>query len=203
MAKRRDACRSQRHITRIGTKKNARHLAPTAAIIDSQSVKGTPESVVGSGFDGGKLVKGRKRHILVDTMGYLITVQVHSARINDGKAAPAVLEKLFRTNDGIRRIWADSAYKGKALHAWVFKQFQCVLQVVTKQAGSRGFKVLPRRWVVERTFAWLIRSRRLSKDYERQPNSSEAQVYLASIRLLLRNITDNQIAYNKRQSTAC
>lgn len=203
MAQRRDASRSQRHITRIGTKKNARHLAPTAAIIDSQSVKGTPESVVGSGFDGGKLVKGRKRHILVDTMGYLITVQVHSARINDGKAAPAVLEKLFRTNDGIRRIWADSAYKGQPLQAWVFKQFQCVLQVVTKQAGSRGFKVLPRRWVVERTFAWLIRSRRLSKDYERQPNSSEAQVYLASIRLLLRNITDNQIAYNKRQSTAC
>ncbi|TVQ95203.1 MAG: IS5 family transposase [Chromatiaceae bacterium] len=169
--------------------------APTAAIIDSQSVKGTPESALDSGFDGGKLVKGRKRHIVVDTMGDVMTVRVHSAGINDGQAALAVLETWFQTNDNIRRIWADSADIGHALHAWVLERFQCVLHVIAKQAGTRGFKVLPRRWVVERSFTWLIRSRRLSKDDERLPNFSEAQVELASIRLLLRRLTDNQIAY--------
>jgi putative transposase len=180
----------------LAREKAGRKPEPTAAIIDSQSVKGTPESADESGFDGGKLIKGRKRHIVVDTMGYLLVVLVHSAGINDGKAAPDVLRKLFEATDTIRKIWADCAYIGEELRDWVLEQFQCALTIVARQAGTRGFKVLPRRWVVERTFAWLVRSRRLSKDYERDPNSSAAQVYIASIRLLLRNLCDNQVPYS-------
>jgi putative transposase len=182
-------------LRQLARKRAGRNPQPSGAIIDSQSVKGTPESQIESGFDGGKLIKGRKRHIVVDTMGYLLVVVVHSAGINDGKAAPEVLGKLFQVADTIRKIWADSAYVGQALHDWVLARFQCVLEVVKKQQGVKGFHVLPRRWVVERTFAWFSRARRLSKDYERDPNSSKAQVYIASIRLLLRDLCDNQIAY--------
>ncbi|WP_242470528.1 IS5 family transposase [Thiococcus pfennigii] len=168
---------------------------PSAAIIDSQSFKGTPESAEESGFDGGKLVKGRKRHIVVDTIGCVISVDVHAANIFDGKAAPKLLEKLFLILSTIQIIWADMAYGGQALFDWVLARFHCVIDVVRKQAEASGFHVLPRRWVVERTFAWLTRSRRLSKDYERTTSSSESQVYLASSRLLLRQITGNQIPY--------
>ncbi len=168
---------------------------PTGAIIDSQSVKGTPESYVESGFDGDKLVKGRKRHIVVDTIGCLLVVWVHAANVFDGKAARQVITNLFLLLHTVKIIWADSAYSGAQLLDWVSFQFDCVLEVVRKQEGVQGFHVLPRRWVVERTFAWLVRSRRLSKDYERKPTSSEAQVYLASGRLLLRQICNNQTPY--------
>jgi putative transposase len=175
--------------------KKDRNPDPTGAIIDSQSVKGTPESYVESGFDGGKLVKGRKRHIVVDTIGCLIVVWVHAANIFDGKAARHVIANLFACLHTITKIWADSAYSGTELFDWIFIRFRCTLEVVRKEKGLKGFHVLPRRWVVERTFAWLVRSRRLSKDYERKPTSSEAQVYLASGRLLLRQICNNQTPY--------
>ncbi len=168
---------------------------PTGAIIDSQSVKGTPESSVESGFDGGKLVNGRKRHIIVDTMGCLLVVWVHAANIFDGKAARQVISHLFLLLQTVKIIWADGAYSGAELLEWVSSKFDCALEVVNKKKGAQGFHVLPRRWVVERTFAWLGRSRRLSKDYERKPTSSEAQVYIASGRLLLRQICNNQIPY--------
>lgn len=106
-----------------------------------------------------------------------------------------MIARLFELLQSVKIIWADGAYNGYELYAWVLAQFECVLQIVRKQEGVKGFHVLPRRWVVERTFAWLGRSRRLSKDYERKSTSSEAQVYLASGRLLLRQITDNQIPY--------
>jgi putative transposase len=178
--------------------KKGRNPDPTGAIIDSQSVKGTPESYVESGFDGGKLVKGRKRHIVVDTMGCLIVVWVHAANMFDGKAARQVITNLFLLLHTVKLIWADSAYSGAELFDWVSDQFECILEVVRKEKGLQGFHVLPRRWVVERTFAWLIRSRRLNKDYERKPTSSEAQVYLASGRLLLRQICNNQTPYKLR-----
>jgi len=149
-------------------KKKGRHPQPSAAIIDSQSAKGTPESAEGAGFDGGKLVKGRKRHIVVDTIGCVLVVWVHAANIHDGTAARQVLERLFTLLAGIKLIWADSAYQGAALLDWLSHQFACALSIVRKHTGKRGFHVLPRRWVVERSFAWLVRSRRLSKDYERK-----------------------------------
>lgn len=175
--------------------KNGRQANPTGAIIDSQSVKGTQESSIDSGFDGGKLVKGRKRHIVVDTMGCLLVVCVHAANIFDGKAAYQVFTRLFWLLQSVKHIWADCGYSGRELFEWVLAEFNCILEVVKRQKGRKGFHVLPRRWVVERTFAWLGRSRRLSRDYEREPRSSESQVYLASSRLLLRQICSNQIAY--------
>jgi len=175
--------------------KKGRTPDPTGAIIDSQSVKGTPESFVESGFDGGKLVKGRKRHIVVDTMGCLLVVWVHAANVFDGKAAYQVIANLFLLLQTVKIIWADSAYRGAKLLDWIVSRFECTLEVVTKKKAVQGFHVLPRRWVVERTFAWLGRSRRLSRDYERKPTSSEAQVYFASSRLLLRQICNNQTPY--------
>lgn len=175
--------------------KKDRNRDPTGAIIDSQSVKGTPESGVDSGFDGGKLVKGRKRHIIVDTIGCLLVVWVHAANVFDGKAARQVITNLFLLVHTVKIIWADCGYSGAALLDWVSLQFSCELAVVKKKKGTQGFHVLPRRWVVERTFAWLGRSRRLSKDYERKPTSSETQVYIASGRLLLRQICNNQTPY--------
>lgn len=172
-----------------------RNPDPSGAIIDTQSVKGTPESSIESGFDGGKLVKGRKRHIVFDSMDCLLVVLVHAANIYDGNAARQVLAHLFSLLQSVKIIWADCGYLGREIFDWVLSEFNCILEVVKKVKGKNGFRVLPRRWVVERTFAWLGRSRRLSKDYERDPRSSESQVYLASSRLLLRKICNNQIAY--------
>lgn len=169
-------------------KEIGRNENPSAGIIDSQTVKGTPESTQESGFDGGKWMKGRKRHSVVDTMGYLIVVLVHAANIHDSRAAREVLVALFSVVDTIKKIWADGAYKGEEFAQWVKEKFDCIFELVEKKKTGKGFQVLPRRWVVERSFAWFGRSRRLSKDYERKTISSEGQVYIASSRFMLRRI---------------
>ena len=121
-------------------------------------------------------------------MGCLLIVLVHAANIYDGRAARKVLSALFSLVDTVKKIWADGAYRGEEFIHWVKEQFDCVFEVVEKKKTGRGFQVLSPRWIVERTFAWLGRSRRLSKDYERKPTSSASQVYAAASRLMRRQI---------------
>ena len=163
-----------------------RHKHPTAGCLDSQSVKTTQVPGV-RGYDAGKKVNGRKRHILVDTLGLLLAVVVTSAAVSDPAGARLLLRRLAGACKKLRRIWVDGTYRGQLLE-WVVLHFRFVLQPVLRCEGQKGFVVLPRRWVVERTFAWLTQCRRLGKDYEVLPRSSEAMIYIAMTRLMVRRL---------------
>jgi len=139
------------------------------------------------GYDAGKKVKGRKRHILVDTIGLLLMVVVHAANIQDRDGAKLVLTKVKGRFPRLQLIWADGGYAGKLVD-WVKTVCHLVLDIVERPKGMKGFQVLPRRWVVERTFGWLGRYRRLSKDYEELPETSEAMIYAAMIHLMVRRL---------------
>ena len=139
------------------------------------------------GYDAGKKINGRKRHILVDTLGLLLGVAVHAANIQDRDGAKQVLNKVKGRLPRLLLIWADGGYAGQ-LVGWVEENFGWVLEIVKRDPDAKGFKLLPRRWVVERTFGWLGRHRRLSKDYESLPETSEALIHLAMIRLMLRRL---------------
>lgn len=166
-----------------------RHPAPSAGSIDSQTVKGT--EVGGErGYDGNKKVNGRKRHIIVDTLGLLLAVVVTAAAADDGTTAPQVLAQLdTQTHPRLALLWADQKYHNQTLDRWLSQQqVGYKIEVVERPVGAKGFVLLHRRWVVERTFAWLGRYRRNSKDYERLTASSEATLKVSMIHLMLRRL---------------
>ncbi|MDR1189543.1 MAG: IS5 family transposase [Bifidobacteriaceae bacterium] len=164
-----------------------RQAAPSAAVIDSASVKGAP--TVGAptrGYDAGKKVSGRKRHIAVDTMGLLLCVLVTPADVQDRDGAKPLLGLLAAAGTRLRLVWADGGYAGK-LVAWCRQATGLVLSIV-KRTEQHKFVVLPRRWVVERTLAWVARHRRCAKDYEMLPECHEAWVRWSQIRILLKRL---------------
>jgi putative transposase len=165
-----------------------RKARPGLAILDSQSVK-TTEVGGEHGFDGGKKVNGRKRHILVDTLGNLLKVIAHAANIGERDGAKRLLEELPEPLwERLETILADGGYDGADFQTWVKDAFDVELEISLRPHDKKGFVLVPQRWVVERSFAWFGRSRRLSKDYERWPENSEGMVYLASIQRLLKHL---------------
>lgn len=164
-----------------------REASPSAGVIDSQSVK-TTESGGPRGFDAGKKTKGRKRHIVTDTQGHLLAIHVHPADIQDRDGAVELLAALRSLYPWLRHLFADGGYAGTKLQTGLAGHGTWTVQVVKRPTGVQGFEVLPRRWVVERTFAWLGRCRRLAKDVETTITSAVAWVFIAHIRLLSRRL---------------
>jgi putative transposase len=158
---------------------------PSAAIMDRQSVKTVEESAHIRGYDAHKCVKGHKRHLLVDTLGLPLSVYVTPADMHDVQGARRLLAGLKYFVPRLKTIWADAAYRGQELGDWCKAQGGWNLDVVERAAGVRGFAVVPKRWIVERTFGWLSRYRRMSKDYERNVQTSETLIAVVMIRLVL------------------
>lgn len=188
-------------------RQGGRQSTPSAAIIDSQSVK-TTERGGPHGYDGGKKVNGRKRHLLVDTLGLLLTVVVHPANMQDREGAKLVLADLLQRFPRLQHLWADQGYSG-TLRDWIAGELGWTVEIV-ERSPRRGFVItadhqfqrvrvpaifepLPRRWVVERTIAWIGRNRRMSKDYEFLPATSEAWVYLSMVRLMLKRLAHEEV----------
>jgi transposase len=169
-----------------------RDAEPTAAVIDAQSVKGAASVPAATrGFDGGKKVNGRKRHIVVDTLGLLLAVVVTAASVTDREAAGSLLARLRERHWRITRVWADGGYTGHLVDV-ARSLWQIALTVVKRSDDASGFTVLPKRWLVERTFAWLMRSRRLARDYEARTDSAEAMILWSMSMVMSRRLAQRR-----------
>jgi putative transposase len=169
-----------------------RDLSPSAASLDSQSVPSAVMVDEQVGYDAAKKIKGRKRFTLVDTLGLLIAVRVVAANTPEPEGAKQLFNQLHPERVRVPRlvrIWVDAGFAGEEFLHWVIDTFRWILEVVSRAQGTQGWVLLPKRWTVERTYGWLHWCRRLNVDYERLPASSEAFIYIAMIRLMLRRLT--------------
>jgi transposase len=189
-----DALRDQVRIA------GGRDPAPSAGALDAQSVL-TGEGGQARGYDAGKRTRGRKRHLVTDTLGLLLAVMVTSASVQDRHGGKAILQQMAARFRSVALVWADAGYANQidaSLVTWARTAIGVVLEIIKRSDDVKGFQVLPRRWVVERTFGWLIRNRRLSRDYERLTGNSEAMIKIAMIRLMAIRLAGEQVRWSNR-----
>jgi putative transposase len=168
-----------------------REPSPSEVALDSQSVETATMISTDVGYDAGKQIHGRKRHITVDLLGLVLRVLVTSASVPERQGAKKVLKRVHRMRNKVKRlhtIWMDGGDRGEDFMRWVMDMFQWIVEIVLRPLEKKGFVLLPKRWVVERTFGWLNWCRRLSKDYERLPETSETFIYIAMIRIMVRRL---------------
>jgi len=170
---------------------NQREPSPSEAVIDSQSVKNAAMVSQAVGFDAGKLIKGRKRFLTVDTLGLVLRVLVTAAHVGEREGGKQVLKRVKKMGQAVSRVhtvWVDGGFDGEPFMEWVMNVCRWIVQVVLRPEQTKGFVLLKKRWVVERTFGWLMGSRRLVRDYELLPETSETLIYVAMIRMMVRRL---------------